>query len=290
MPGDSHYVNNTDKWDRRQFEEISTFWLKRLINPTGKKPFWFIGPGRSQLETFLRYLYYFLSNSSKDAFVCAIMAVYAANSKSYGLHPKRYWIEKTPHNELNALKLNSRFPDAKFIHILRDPLENIASLKRMSEIRNQDITSYEYALLIRRLFSAAQKNKKMFGREKYCILKYEDLVANPERVLNAACGFLDIEFHETLLEPTENGLPGISNSMFPESMVEGKILDLSRRQRFKELLEKQELKNIVTILYKDAMRAGYNWNDPEITCYRRPQFKQHYHNLMTRIKLRLSRF
>lgn len=290
MPGDSHYIHHSGKWDRGQFDEISAFWLKRLINPTGKKPFWFIGPDRSQLETFLLYLQYFLSNTSRDIFLCVIMAVDAANAKTSTPHPKRYWVEKTPHNELDARELKSRFPNAKFLHILRDPLENIASLKRMSEIRNQNTTSFEYARLIRKLFRAAEQNQVTFGRETYFTLKYEDLVADPERVLDAICGFLDISFHETLLEPTENGRPGISNSMFPENMVTGRVLDLSKQQRYKELLNKSELKDIVTIVYQDAMRAGYQWNDPAIECYRRPLLNQHCHNLMTRIKLRLSRF
>jgi len=60
LPGDSHFASSFDQWKNDDYSTIMDYWIHRLINPTGKEPFWFLGPDLSSLETFSKYLYYFL--------------------------------------------------------------------------------------------------------------------------------------------------------------------------------------------------------------------------------------
>jgi len=284
VPGDSHYADFVDVFKKWSFEEISAYWLRQVISPTGKEPFFFLGPDRESLEQFIQYLRYNIDNSKMEIFVCGVMAIYAVISGKSGLIRKKYWVEKTPHNELEAKLLSDHFPKAKFIHILRDPLYNIASLKRLSSIRKWSSTARQHAVTIRQLFRAGQENLRRFGRDRYHILRYEDLVDNPEKEMKAVCRFLDIQFDDVLLKPTENGRPAISNSMFADRRVKGVILKPDQTESYKNQLSAEEIESIVTLLYADAVRSGYNWNLPEIAYHRKGWLSFYLSNVSNRMK------
>ncbi len=290
MPGDSHFAKHLDRWDRTQFTDITSRWVSRLINPTGKEPFWFIGQDERTFRGFLQHLRYFLDHTEYDSFVCVVLAIFAVNSHTSGLAPKKYWVEKTPENELKAQELSQRFPKAKFIHILRDPLNNIASLKKHAAMRNWDTTSWRYAYTMRNLFQAAQSNQRLFGPDKYHLITYEALVSNSAETLQGICDFLEIPFDDVVLTPTENGRPGGSNSMFESSRVSGVILDQSNSKRYLKNLDRAELQDVVTILYQAAIALGYDWNAPDIKMYQRSKFGQISRDLQAFISLAIHRF
>jgi len=266
LPGDSHFFNQYNTWKRNDFNSIMDAWIHSLINPSGKEPFWFLGPDLETLADFSKYLYYFLNQTSYEIFVCVVMAAYAAigNDES-NLPEKKYWVEKTPSNELHVPFLIQKFPDAKFIHIVRDPLENLVSLMKLNELRKRNLSIYENAFHMKKQFKAGRKNQKKMGEKKYHIIKYEELVSEPEKILKEICEFLNITFEKTLQEPTENGVSAMSNSMFKNSRVRGKILDQSNKQRFKKHLETTTINDILSIFEKEASYFDYHWDDSEIS-------------------------
>jgi len=272
MPGDSHFINQIERWNRSQFTEIAEYWINRVVNPTGAEPFWFLGPDEKQLKCFLQYLHYFLLHSQYEIYVCVVMSIYAVNATFGQPTVKKYWVEKTPNNEIHAQMLYKRFPRAKFLHVIRDPLNNIAALKKLSDIRQRESSPLQSARFLKRLLQTAKQNQEVLGKDKYHIFKYEQLTSDPEKVLNDICIFLDIPFHENLLKPTENGRTTTANSMFTESRVTGKILDQSHSKRFLQQLSKIEIQDIVTILYREAIEFGYNWASPDIQIYRMSGF------------------
>ena len=200
------------------------------------------------------------------------MSIYAVNATFGQPTVKKYWVEKTPNNEIHAQMLYKRFPRAKFLHVIRDPLNNIAALKKLSDIRQRESSPLQSARFLKRLLQTAKQNQEVLGKDKYHIFKYEQLTSDPEKVLNDICIFLDIPFHENLLKPTENGRTTTANSMFTESRVTGKILDQSHSKRFLQQLSKIEIQDIVTILYREAIEFGYNWASPDIQIYRMSGF------------------
>lgn len=277
MPGDSIFLSQINYWKRGQFDEIASYWIHRIINPTGQEPFWFFDKGEETFKIFLAYLWYFLQNTDKEIFVCVVMSFQAVYSVYFGLPPRKYWVEKTPHNELVAQELNQMFPQAKFIHILREPLENIASLRKLDGYRGWKSSALSHARDIKSLFRAAQKNLKTMGDEKYMIIKYEELTKEPSKLLNKICTFLNISFDQTLLVPTENGKPAVSNSMFQSDRVKGEISDRGQGKRYLQELSVKELRDVVTELYPEALAAGYPWNDNEVSKYRKIGFSYLLH-------------
>ena len=87
------------------------------------------------------------------------------------------------------------------------------------------------------------------------------MIANSENVTHQICQFLKIPFENSLLEPTENGVPAMSNSMFKDSRVHGKILNQSNKKRFQYYLQQSTMKDLLSILEREAKDFGYQWNN-----------------------------
>ncbi|GAB4497360.1 MAG: hypothetical protein OHK003_05650 [Anaerolineales bacterium] len=290
MPGDSHFVNQLKYWNRTQFKEIASYWVHRIVNPTGQEPFWFFGFNESAFNIFLAYLNYFLKKTEKDIFVCVVMSFYAVDRLIGNPASKKYWVEKTPHNELHAQMLSRLYPNAKFIHILRDPLNNIVSLKKLDTYYGGAASPLDYARVINKLFKFARINLKKIGKEKYLVIRYEELTKDPFEVMNRVCAFLDIPFHEALLTPTENGRPAVSNSMFQKDRVKGKILNREQNDRYLKEYTYKELQDVVTTLYTEAIKAGYKWDTPEIVQYKKTGIPYMLHLVAGFLNKILSRF
>lgn len=258
-PTDGYYFKDIDKWDRdrNEFLKIATYWIQRLIIPTGKPPFWFIGKSYENFEKFLQYLKFFLEKSDYDVFVCMLFSIHAVND---GLSkPITYWVEKSTFNSLRAPRILQKYPEAKFIQILRNPLVNIASYKQyVLQIGKGNFSASKVVQLMRGLYRAARINQKRLGSSRYHIVKYEELVAKPKETLLKISAFLNIPFHEVLLVPTENGCPGLSNSMYAEARVHGQILNQSQSKRYQKELTATELDTVTSQLFFAAKDFGYD--------------------------------
>ncbi len=267
MPGDSHYIRHLNRWTHEQFDDIAQHWIQRLINPSGKAPFWFLGQENEHFEKFLQHLNFFLSQTTHDVFVCVVRALYLANPNR-SKHVK-HWVEKTPHNELHTTILTGKYPHAKFIHVIRNPLPNIASLKKVAMLLDRkNFSVVGQAKLLKTLMQTATANQRQLGSNRYLVLRYEDLVSQPKETLLSMCQFLEIPFDDTLMTPTENGKLGIANSMYTESRVKGQILNQSQNKRYEKELTQSELNDIAKVLYLTAMDFGYDWRSEKIISYR----------------------
>lgn len=138
---------------------------------------------------------------------------------------KKRIVEKSVENFEFAAYLKIIFPDAYFIHIVRDPYQNLASL-----VRANKQNYLKLAKTIQRSFQFAINNSKII--ENYKIIRYEDLVSNLECEMKNLAEFLEIEFSSKLLKPTILGQAWQSNSTRNVSearsfiSVEHRVVDL----------------------------------------------------------------
>jgi hypothetical protein len=172
----------------------------------------------------------------------------------------RAWIEKTTSTEIYALDIFEWFPNAKFIHLIRDPRDNWASLKSGWEKRykgaNDDIRRLMHSLLERGKLGMeyAKHNKETIGEASYKVIKYEDLTANPEKTMKELAEFTGINFTEKLLKSSTfgflwegNNFEGVKNS----SPSSGNV------NRWKERIDDDEAM-LIEYYFKDIMRYhGY---------------------------------
>ncbi len=111
------------------------------------------------------------------------------------------WGDKSPGYTTHMPLLKSLFPDARFIHIIRDVRDYCLSLNRgwgknMVRAAQRWIDGVTKASL----------DSKEFP-EDYLEINYEKLLEDPEKELRRCCSFLDVEFNPAMLyisSSTEN--------------------------------------------------------------------------------------
>lgn len=240
MPGDSHMINQFCK-DRslsyaERLVELDWRWLQRVINPLGQKPYWFLGEEDSVYVYFIRYLRYWgdlLPFSDTAAFCSVVASLYCANSNR-ALTP-RFWVEKTPDNEFKVGKIVKLFEEAVFIHIMRNPYENTASLKKLYSIRGWAWDIRDVVTRLKKSREEGIKNVKLLGADKYLLLRYEDIVTNVNIEMQKVTKFLELVESGTLLIPTVNGRLAKANSMYKDKQVLGTVLKDSKSRWQSEL-------------------------------------------------------
>ncbi|MEG4579599.1 sulfotransferase [Microcoleus sp. MON1_C5] len=113
---------------------------------------------------------------------------------------KSIWLEKTPEHIYFIDDIQRFLPDAKFIHILRNGMDTIASMyeatRSFNELwgvgwdLNHCIDRWEHAMLT---------SHKYINKSHHILVKYEDLVDNKTQILGEICNFMGIEYDSTML-------------------------------------------------------------------------------------------
>ncbi len=125
--------------------------------------------------------------------------------------PQR-WVEKTPMGEF-TVKRFLKFPQARFIHMVRNPVATLASLQESYRNDRVPYDRHRHMWAIRRSLECAHRNAKHLGA-RYLVVRYEDLTADPQAVMRRVADFLQIPTHPTLCIPTAGGAPVRANSSF----------------------------------------------------------------------------
>lgn len=107
---------------------------------------------------------------------------------------KKTWAEKTPGNITQLDRIFTRWPYAKFIHIIRDPRDVLASLRQN---RKRDSVS-EFSSLWAQFLGNAEEWKRKQGKyaDKFFEIRYEKLVLTPQEIMEQIFLFLGIEWED----------------------------------------------------------------------------------------------
>ena len=108
---------------------------------------------------------------------------------------KARWADKTPSYALRLPYIDALFPDCQIIHIIRNPLDVIDSLRRKD--------GWRYAYRNAQLWESHVKRARNVGLNKlgdrYYELRYERLVRQPEEQLRALFAWLGEPWDERVL-------------------------------------------------------------------------------------------
>ena len=101
------------------------------------------------------------------------------------------WFDKTPQNIYGLLLLSAVYPDAKFVHIVRHPLNVVTSLKAGKVMGPHTlqaaINTWSEAVSIAREFSAAWPDRMY-------TLTYESLTQSPQSEVTGLLSFLGEDY------------------------------------------------------------------------------------------------
>lgn len=123
----------------------------------------------------------------------AIRATYQFYATSKG---KPRYADKTPIYVMEIVALADLFPEARFVHVLRDGRDSALSYK---DVPWGPKSIEESALLWRRAVVRAGEAARLLPPDRYMELRYEDLVSKPEPTVRETCRFLDLTFENHML-------------------------------------------------------------------------------------------
>ncbi|MBS3795925.1 MAG: sulfotransferase, partial [Candidatus Thorarchaeota archaeon] len=170
-----------------------------------------IEPGDINMDYFEQEI-----NKSVDSLKDLIRVYFDALYK--GLYEKnrpsnKRIVEKSVENAEFVPHLKALFPDAKFLHIIRNPFSNLVSLRRY--LSKQQGGGYPFLLhgisSMKQNYYHLYRNRELIP-EDYFVVRYEDLVKEAEYKMAEVCEFLDIDFSTELLAPTSMGEAWMGNS------------------------------------------------------------------------------
>lgn len=135
----------------------------------------------------------------------AIGTVYAVYADECG---KPRWGDKTPMYMQNLRLLERLFPDALFVHLIRDGRDAALSFLSMpvgivTETWMHPRTPADFASQWRSEVAAARRLGRRVGR-RYLEVRYEELVADVEAVLARICAFAGLDYEPGMADYAGN--------------------------------------------------------------------------------------
>ena len=136
----------------------------------------------------------------------AIGTVYAVYAEEHG---KPRWGDKTPMYMQNLRLLERLFPDALYVHLIRDGRDAALSFLALpdgivTETWMHPTTPAGFACQWRSEVVAARRLGARVGRRRYIEVRYEDVVADVESALRGICDFAGLEYEPAMSDYAGN--------------------------------------------------------------------------------------
>lgn len=114
---------------------------------------------------------------------------------------KSRWGEKTPRDSFWMDEILKDFPDAQFVHIVRDGRDMAIDISQSPKMRPYSL--YMGGIVWREYVSAIRDSATRLTKDNFYELRYEDLCADPEGVLKKMCAFLKVDYSDRMLKHYE---------------------------------------------------------------------------------------
>jgi hypothetical protein len=157
------------------------------------------------------------SESYKEVYISLLKSFRASLSVPETTTVDSMYVEKTPHLEEYAMELKSWFPNARFVHVLRNPYANVYSLRK-GQIKTPYLRNKFYRMMAKSHYFM-ERNKRHI--DEYEVFRFEDIVLDTERTAEEIAQHVGIEYQSTLLRPTMMGQLWGGNSRTTEEEFEG---------------------------------------------------------------------
>lgn len=165
-------------------------------------------------------------------------------------------VHKTVGLAEHAIELKKLFPEAHFIHVVRNPYANLVAFRKFRTANGP------YPLIDRLMRSLSNnfyflyKNQQVLSN--YHVLRYEDLVDDPRGHLKDLCERIGISFEEKMLTPTSLGKTWGGNSTSQGSMKGIRTIDPERWKNEVHPMEAWFINNDLPFVLRDYSYPSYS--------------------------------
>ena len=172
----------------------------------------------------------------------------------------RQLVYKSPIHSLFAEEIADVFPQARFIHMVREPRANVHSHRQAFGTKKANIIAHKWVHDNEQVLAFLKKR-----RAPSHILRYEDLVQNPEAEMRRLCHFLSIDFHADMLMHHQKlaSLRDHNQEYFAKDIHASvnKAVTANKNLQWQTGLSADEAKQVERITSKLASQFGYNFPD-----------------------------
>ncbi len=173
------------------------------------------------------------------------------------------WVEKSPQHLLHLSEIWQYFPDAQVINILRDARDVVSSPRRFRKQKTGPGRIYAVVHIAWRWNRFIEAADRSVEDPRFLSIRYEDLVSDPERILDQLAAHAGIQKDSTAIARFHEQLKQVTLRVSDENKAFNRATELvDRRQVWKSRLTKQEAKVIETICGPLMEQHGYQKEYP----------------------------
>ena len=189
----------------------------------------------------------FIEGKDLKNFIIKLINLY---NEKYHHKDFTHWVEHSPYSHLFIQDIIKIFPNAKFIHIIRDPRAVCSSTIQQPWGYKEVVTGAKNWNSIIKDIISKEKEYNIFT------IKYENFVSNQKMFLKEISKYIDIEYNNKMLE--NKGL------IFPEHIENilnfyGAKTDQNKNKKWEKFLSKKEILHINAINYELMKMYGYDF-------------------------------
>ena len=187
----------------------------------------------------------FIGNKNVKAIILGLVSLF---NEKHDKKDYQYWVEHTPHSHRFIEVLKIYFPDAIFVHCIRDPRSVVASTFKEPWGYKDVITGAE------------DWNNKVMGvlkKEKLYDIKtirYEDFTEDIEINLKRLCKKIGVDYHYDMLSNTGVVMPEFFEK---QQRFSGEKVDKGRKEKWKKDLCDRDILHIQAVNHKLMQKYGY---------------------------------
>ena len=207
----------------------------------------------NQWETNLAAAYHTVRNLPEEerSLARTISEVYM----TYGVQhfPKAVmWGDQSPRHTFYLPWILRVFPQAKFVHLLRDGRDVISSMVERHGSDYLEHGTFRWQTSIRRVAAL----KKRVISDQFLEIRYEHLVSDPENTLQKISQFIDIEYSLRMLEYW-NLSSTVEHKVFAYHRNIGKPVSTNSIGRWRERLTNDQQHYVMTKIAEQLNNLGY---------------------------------
>lgn len=194
-------------------------------------------------------LYVDNEEKSLDVFFNKLYSQYSINNYGRVLP----WGDKTPWNVFHLERILKVYPNAKFIHMLRDGRDSVASyVKSLGSERgiSYEDAAYRWKDSINKIKKVEKKHKRQFYE-----LRYEELVSNPDNVMEEIINFLELEYKEDI----KNDLSKMGDTKLAHHINLSKPINKDSIGKWKKDIPSDIIDKIEQIIDKELKLTSYKY-------------------------------
>lgn len=179
---------------------------------------------------------------------------------------KTRWGDKSLHTEEYADQIFSEFPQARIIHVIRDPRDRYASVKKRlnATSRRIGVDTVKWLASVRIARKAAERYP-----DRFMIVRYETLAQQPEETLQLVCDFIGEPYTPEML--TMSGARRYHEAGANTSYEKVKPGVISTRSigRFRQVISAWEIAFIQTFARRTMAEFGYELEPTSLSIRKR---------------------